>query len=123
MVIVQTKEELKAAVEVKAGAILVKGQLAKQLYDGKNIVKMGRATLIILGLAVAAIPFTGGGSMALGAGKIATLTGQEIGLISAVIFVGLTLLLAVYKNYDIEIKRRKDREVDEIVVIFRRRNA
>ena len=90
--IAQTKEELKAAMAASADRILVRGQLAKRLYDGKNIVKVGRVKIPFLPIA-SALP-------------IAVLTGLQISFILAVSFVGVTLLLAVWRGYDVSIKAR-----------------
>ena len=98
-VIVKTKQELQDAIDKKAETIIVEGELATKLRKGKKIRNVGAATLSLLAVAIAATPFTGGLSM-FAAGGIACLTGLEIGLIIAVIVIGLALLIAVWNNYD-----------------------
>lgn len=68
---------------------------------------VGKWTLMVLGAAVAALPLTGGVSVAV-AVPIAVLTGQEVAVILAVFVVGLTLLRAVDEGYDIIIERDRD---------------
>lgn len=98
-VVVQTKQQLAAACESGAQEIVVKGELAKRLKDGKKIRKVGAGTLAALGSAIIAFPFTGGlsASMAL---SISASTGVGTALVLAAILVGLSLLLAVWKEYD-----------------------
>lgn len=60
---------------------------------------VGKWTLMVLGAAVAALPFTGGVSLAVAA-PIAAVTGLEVAIILAVFAVGLTLLRAVDEGYD-----------------------
>lgn len=98
-VTVRTKEELEAAVEWGADKIVVKGDLAKQIRNGRGIRKVNRATLAVLDGRIAALPFTGGASMTVAA-PIAALTGTEIVLVVAIITVGVVLLSAIWKDYD-----------------------
>ena len=101
--IVTTKEQLKKAHEAGAKEIIIEGELAKKVHQGKSIVKIGAITMGILTVGVAAIPFTGGLSMAVAttaAAPIVALTGMEIAVIIAVIFVGAALLLAIWKDYE-----------------------
>lgn len=102
---VETKEELKRAYDNKYNEILVVGDLAKQL--GKiNIGKAGIAILLTVGAAaVVAAPITGGKSIqALKsvAEKAGKYTGAEIALMIMATSIGITLILAVCKDYEIE---------------------
>lgn len=101
---VNTKEELKKAIDDKYDEIIVKGELAKKLNKAKKINKLSKAKLGILSTALAAgavtAPMTGGLSFA-AAAPIATLTGIEIAVIIAVIFIGITLVIAVCTGYDV----------------------
>ena len=101
-VVVRTKEELAAEVEAGTEEIVVEGELAKRIKDGRKLGKVGRWRLTVLAAAVAALPFTGGLSGVV-AVPVAAATGLGTVVILAVIFVGLTLLLAVYRGYDVTI--------------------
>ncbi|MFH0287027.1 hypothetical protein ACGRSR_05190 [Vibrio owensii] len=97
--IVRTKEELEKAIKNKELEIIIEGELAEKVKTGKKISTVGRFALIGLGAAIAAIPFTGGSS-AVAFAPVAVLTGLEIALILAVVFVGVGLLTAIWKDYD-----------------------
>lgn len=104
---VNTKGELKKAIDEKYDEIIVKGELAKKLNKAKKIKKFSKATLGILTTALAAgtitAPITGGlslGISAVAAAPIAAATGTEIAVIIAVSAVGIALVTAVYKGYD-----------------------
>ena len=104
---VNTKEELKKAIDDKYDEIIVNGELAKKLNKAKKINKLSKATLGILTTAVAAgavtAPITGGVSLGISfaaAVPIAALTGTDIAVIIAVSFVGVALVTAVFKGYD-----------------------
>lgn len=98
-IIVSTKEELKAAQEGGAALITVRGSLADDIKKSKKVALAGAATIAVLAAAIAAIPVTGGLSVG-AAVPIAALTGLEIAAIIAAATVGLTLILAVFKDYD-----------------------
>lgn len=106
-VTVSTKEQLEVAVDAHMDEIVVEGELAKRIKDGQKLRTAGKLTLVLLGTAVAALPFTGGISLA-AAAPIAALTGLNAAAIVAAVFVGLALLLAVYKEYDITIEYDRD---------------
>ncbi|MEG1482832.1 hypothetical protein [Clostridium sp.] len=104
---VNTKEELKKAIDDKYDEIIVKGELAKKLNKAKKINKLSKAMLGILTTALAAgvvtAPITGGLSLGISAAAavpIAALTGTEIAVIIAVSCIGVALVTAVYKGYD-----------------------
>lgn len=104
---VNTKKELKKAIDDKYDEIIVKGELAKKLNKAKKINKLSKATLGILTTALAAgavtAPMTGGLSIGMSfaaAAPIAALTGTEIAVIIAVSFLGIALVTAVFKGYD-----------------------
>lgn len=103
--IVQTKEQLAEARKSKTAEIVIRGELAKSVHNGKKIVTMSKVALAAVGVAIAAIPFTGGGSAVGAAGVTAVasaagLSGFEIGCLVAITFVGAALMLAVWKEYD-----------------------
>lgn len=98
-VIVHTKEELESAQKSGAQEIIIKGDLAEKVRNGKKILTIGKFTLIALTAAIAAIPITGGiSSVALA--PIVALTSLEIAAIAAIFFVGIALLMAVWNEYD-----------------------
>ena len=97
-VIVRKKEELESAVNAKTKRIIVKGDLAEKLNTAVKIKKYSKLTIAILATSLAGIPFTGGLS-AVAFAPVAALTGLEIGLILAVFFIGLSLVLLIAKDY------------------------
>lgn len=97
--IVTTKEELERAQKNGASEIVIEGELAQKVKNGRKITTVGKFTLIALVAAIGAIPFTGGMSAAAFA-PVAALTGLEIALIMAVAFVGVGLLTAIWKDYE-----------------------
>jgi len=98
--LVNNKEDLRTAIESHKENIQVVGEFADKLYKTRKIAKLSTVTLAALTTAIAAIPFTGGGS-AIGLVPIATLTGMEISLIVIAVAIGIVLILAVFKEYDV----------------------
>ena len=96
---VSTKSELESARSAGVAEIVVLGELADQLKRGKKIALAGTAAIAALGVALAAIPFTGGLSAALAA-PVAAMSGFEIAAIIAAAAVGITLLVAIFKDYE-----------------------
>lgn len=97
--VVTTKTELERAQKRGDSEIIIEGELAEKVRNGRKITTIGTITLIALTGAIAAIPFTGGMSAAAFA-PVAALTGLEIALIVAIVFVGLGLLMAIWKEYE-----------------------
>jgi len=98
--IVYTREELKKAKEQKIDNIVIKGELANKLHKAKKIAKLSTATIGIIIAALGAAPITGGIST-FAVAPVAALTGMEIAAIIAAASVGISLIVAVFKNYDI----------------------
>ena len=113
-VTVKTKEELKKAIASNTNEIIAVGALATNLKKSKKITTLGLVTLPILVAAMAAIPFTAGLS-AVVAAPIAVLTGVEIAVIIAVNYVGIALVIAIYRDYDVVI------ETPDGTIIFKRK--
>ena len=118
-VTVWTKEDLAKAVDAHVDEIVVEGELAERIRDGQKLRSVSKLTLATLTTAVAAAPFTGGISLA-AAVPIATLTGLQVAVILAVVFVGLALLLAIYKDYEITIEYDSD---GSLRVILKRKDG
>lgn len=99
---VRNKDELDSAQKNKTKEIIVEGELATKLHDGKNVVKLSAASIAVIGAAIATVPLTGGlSTLAIAPiAAIAVMSGAEVALIIAVVFVGLGLLLAIWKGYD-----------------------
>ena len=97
--IVTTKEELEKAQKSNESEIVIEGELAQKVKNGRKIITVGKLTLITLVGAIGAIPFTGGVSVAAFA-SVAALTGLEVALITAVAFVGVGLLTSIWKEYE-----------------------
>ena len=96
---VSTKPELEDASNAGFREITVIGDLANNLLKAKKLAYVGAGTIALLTAALTAIPFTGGLSM-VGAASIATLTGLEIAAIIAAASIGVTLIIAIFKDYE-----------------------
>ncbi len=106
-IVVKNKEELKRAMELKCGEIIAKGDLAKKLKKSKSITKLSTKTLkiltVALGVGALASPLTGGTSLGVSIASlipISTLTGVEVAAIVASSFIGIALIIAVFKEYE-----------------------
>ncbi|RQS19401.1 hypothetical protein [Burkholderia sp. Bp8998] len=100
-VIITTVDELKHAQKSGVAEFLVTGELADKLKKTRTIMTLGPVALAALGaVAVAAIPT--GGMSTVGFLPIATLTGMEAATIFFIAVIGLTVVLALYKDYDAE---------------------
>lgn len=106
--IVKTKQDLESALKNKVEYFEVEGELAEQLKKGQKITTLSKVALSVLTASIAGIalaPATGGVSGVMGlttATAIATLTGLEIAVIMTVAFVGVRMLMALYKDYEVE---------------------
>ena len=107
---VTTKEELKKAKENNVDVIIVEGKLAKDLIEARKITKLGKTALAVLttGIAagMAAAPVTGGISLGLTtalAAPIAVTTGVSVPAIILASFLGVSFIVALFKEYSIEI--------------------
>ncbi len=98
-VIVRTKSELDAARKSKASFIVIEGELAAKVKKSKRIAYASAGTIAVITAAIAATPITGGLSM-LALAPTAALTGFETAAIIAACFVGLGLLIALFKDYE-----------------------
>lgn len=101
-VIVRTKSELDVARKSKASFIVIEGELAAKVKKSKRIAYASAGTIAVITAAIAAIaatPITGGLSM-LALAPTAALTGFETAAIIAACFVGLGLLIALFKDYE-----------------------
>ena len=117
---VKTKDELKNALETKPVQIIVKGDLADKLKKAKRIPKLSKVSLAVLtatlGAGAAAVPFTGGLSLAAFTVVPAASTGLSVAAIITASALGIALILAVYRGYDEiehrpgELKLRRKRE-------------
>lgn len=97
---VTTKHELEKAKDAGYEEIQIIGELADQMHRSKKIAYASTGVLAVLGVALAAAPFTGGGSVVAAVAPVATITGLDIAAIIVASAVGLTLLLAVFKDYE-----------------------
>lgn len=108
MLVVKTKDELQKAIDNKINHFEVEGELAEKLKKGQKITTLGKFTLAVLTVAIAGIvatPATGGISGVAGfsaASTVATLTGLEIAVIMSVAFLGIGMLIALFKDYNVE---------------------
>ncbi len=102
--VVKTKEELKAAVKRKDSHIEVQGDLARKMKWMRRLT-VSQATALVALLASAAIPSPASPISAVASiSAVTAITGGEI---ASVIFVGgisAALILAILKDYSIEIR-------------------
>lgn len=102
-IIVRTKTELDAARKNKAELIIIEGDLAGRVRKSKKIAYAGTGTVAVISASVVASlatsPVTGGASLSFLA-PVAALTGFEITAIAAVCFLGVGLIVALFKEYD-----------------------
>lgn len=118
MKIITTKAELENAIKNKEKHFIVKGELADKIQKGRKINTLSKWSLGILSAAIAGIvvaPATGGITGGLGfatAGAVATLTGLEIAAIMAVAFLGIGLIMAIYKEYNVQFKYNSKGELE-----------
>lgn len=101
--VVTTKDELKVAKERGDMEIVVTGEFADKLKTSKKITKLNAGALAIISVAIAAAtvtaPVTGGMSF-FAAAPVAALTGTEIAAIIIASSIGLTMLIAIFKDYE-----------------------
>jgi hypothetical protein len=105
---VRTKVELEKAIENKVEKIIVKGELAEKIHKAEAIKSLSKPALIALGTAIAATPFTGGISGAVGVAAITATTGMSIVAITAVAFLGIALILSITNGYDRKFSAKAD---------------
>ena len=124
---VKTKEELKEAIKNKEDQIIIENEdLAKHVIKFKKIKKLSKWTLRILlagiaagGIGVALAPFTGGTSAVVGtapavvstgiiasytAASGATISTGAIIAIGALSILGIAILYALWKDYNIVVE-------------------
>jgi hypothetical protein len=100
---VTTKEELEAAKNDGVIRIIVVGKLAEDIKKCEKLTNyalaggVGATALLAL---VATAPATGGLSL-LAAAPVAAVTGLEISLIIPAVSIGVMVLYALYKDYDV----------------------
>lgn len=119
--IVKDKNELKKAYEDKVDEIIITGDFAKKMNKAKVISKMTPAKLAILGAALTAAsggiamsPFTLGASFVISIAAVtpvAVKTGISISAVIAISSIGLALLMAVFKEYDVIEAKKGDFKV------------
>lgn len=102
-VVVRTKSELDTARKNKAELIIIEGDLAAKVKRGKKVAYASGTAITVLTITLAATtataPVTGGLSY-IAAAPVAAMTGFEIATIIAVCFIGLSLLIALFKDYE-----------------------
>lgn len=104
---VSTKEDLKLAIDRGYEEIIVEGSLADDLIKTKRIATASPAALGVLTAAIGLMPVSGGLSP-LVAASVAALNGFEISAIIIAAAIGLAVVMAVYKNYNVRIEEDKD---------------
>ena len=114
---VKTREELETALEMKYEIINVEGELAEKIKRTESLKKLGTVALTtLIGsiiVAFGAAPVTGGLSLPVVSAFAATTaaasgTAISSGTIIAIVAIGASLILTLYKDYDIEVKVAPD---------------
>lgn len=102
-VTVRTEQELKSAITNKESDILVVGTLARKVKMIKKLMTFSPIALGILGVALAAIPPSGGLSAlaAVPAAAVLGLSGTEICFLAA---LGFGVAVMLIGEYDLEVK-------------------
>ena len=114
-IIVETKAELKQVLKDKSSKFIVQGELVNNIKMSKKVTKLSKIALVILSgsiVAIAAAPTTGGISGIVGVGAVgfvaATAPAAAGGAVSMSVILaviamgGLTIVLALYKDYDVK---------------------
>lgn len=97
---VSNKEELDDAFDRGYQTIRVVGRLAGQIYKTRKLAQLSPLALGSLAASVGAAPPTGGVSL-VGVIPPTIGTGLSFGAIILAASIGLSLLIALYKNYEI----------------------
>lgn len=100
MAVVTTKEELERAINSGETLIIIRGELAKDVKNSYELKKISKATLMVIGGALAAIPFTGGLSASLLA-PLAASTGVSVGILLAAAAIGFSVAMSLIEKYEI----------------------
>jgi len=112
---VTTKNELKEVMKENVETFVVTGELAKKLKNSSVLSKLPvkKLAIIIGALAVcsATAPGTAGISY-VAAGGVAAMSGLEISTIILASSLGISLILSVFKGYDVKWKATKDGTIE-----------
>ena len=98
MLIIETKEEFRKAIENKVPEFAVVGDLKTEIKKTEKLKMMSKWAITTLAAGLAAAPFTGGTSGLL-AGAAATST-LGAAAIAAIALIGVTTLMAFHQDYD-----------------------
>ncbi|MCL2007212.1 MAG: hypothetical protein FWG77_03915 [Treponema sp.] len=101
---VETKQELEKAYKLKPDRIIVTGELVEKLIKSKKITKISRA--VVIGLATLVV----GGTIIvppIGMGALAV-SGSGVAAIIIASGIGIALVYAIYKDYDVIVTMEKD---------------
>lgn len=103
---VTTKTQLKKSLEKKEDVIYVEGKLANSLMISKKATKLGKVAIAILTVGLCSVPVTGGLSAAAVA-PTALAVGLDTSVVIAIVAVGgIVLVLAIFKDYNVEITKK-----------------
>ena len=105
-IVVRTKEDLKLAIDRGYEEIIVEGSLADDLIKTKCIATASPAAIAALIAFVGLMPVSGGLST-VAVAPFAALNGFEIAAIISAAAIGLAVVMAVYKNYNVKIEEDK----------------
>lgn len=101
---VSTKSALRNAIDRRYATIIVEGELAAKVRKAYALNTVGKVSIAILSATLVGSsvvsPVTGGLSY-LSLLPASAATGVSIPVLVAVVFIGLSLILAICKNYDL----------------------
>ncbi|WP_031485680.1 hypothetical protein [Maridesulfovibrio frigidus] len=98
-VVVYTKEELEEAMSSGADQIIVYGEFADKLHSTKKIALVGAAGIAAM-LGLGGVAALTGPIGAAAVTSVAALSGMEIAAIIPAVAIGVTVLVALYKDYE-----------------------
>lgn len=98
--IVYTKEQLVLAQKNNVSEIIIEGELAKKIHNGRKLMKVGKWSLFALAAGLAAAPFTGGTTAVAGLSAAAATAGVEVTLLASILVLGVGFLFSLFKDYD-----------------------
>lgn len=96
---VSTKDELELAIKNKVATILCTGDIAEKVNKSYKMKTVSKFVLPVLAASIVGLPFTGGLSAA-SAFTIVGLSGLELAVVMAIVFLGYSLVEQIINKYD-----------------------
>ena len=99
-IVVRTKEDLKLAIDRGYEEIIVEGNLVSELKKTKCVATASAPAIAALTAAFGLLPVSGGLST-IAIAPFVALTGLDISVIILALSIGLAVIMAVYKDYEV----------------------